>query len=674
MTDATTMDSSLKEQGATLLEWKNLRYSIPNKKVPDGRKVILHPQSGHAAPGDLLAIMGPSGSGKTSLLNALAGRLPVTKGAHCNGSVEVNRVPKQELPCPFADISAYVEQDDALFALSTVQETLHFCAQLRLPSTMPMEERADRIDNALRQLGLIKSRHTNVGGNSFNGALRGLSGGERKRLSIAIELLHKPKCIFLDEPTTGLDSYQALNVVGKMNELAKENHTIVVSIHQPRSAIFAMFTGIYLLAEGKPCFAGSTDAAADHFARVGFPLPPKFSPADFFIDLVSTDQRDEEQQKLTEARLANLQECWSKTSSWERQATGDSIESIGKRRNSILEARSDKPAGQHALVKPFFLLLTRCWREQMRDKFAILMKTFFAAFMSGIFGLVFWQLDQNQKAIQNRTGLLFFLTMNQAFGSVIGTSQVIPRQIAVVQRERANRMYAILPYYISNLMVTIPIEVVPVLANAIVVYYMADLGGSFFVFSLIIFLENLCGVSLGMALSASFKSVTMAPQIAPAVVIIFLIFNGFMINEESIPVYFIWLRELSFVRYAFQAVAVNEFAGATFTCDDVSKGASCITSGDTVLAQFGFTDDFAIMRCMVIMGVICVGFNLLAFLILLVRRPKFLPLESSSVEDDATMIKVAPSLEVAETTASSDSDLKAKQVKEPVDLSQECNV
>jgi hypothetical protein len=313
----------------------------------------------------------------------------------------------------------------------------------------------------------------------------------------------------------------------------------------------------------------------------------------------------------------------------------------------------------------------------MRDKFAILMKTFFAAFMSGIFGLVFWQLDQNQKAIQNRTGLLFFLTMNQAFGSVIGTSQVIPRQIAVVQRERANRMYAILPYYISNLMVTIPIEVVPVLANAIVVYYMADLGGSFFVFSLIIFLENLCGVSLGMALSASFKSVTMAPQIAPAVVIIFLIFNGFMINEESIPVYFIWLRELSFVRYAFQAVAVNEFAGATFTCDDVSKGASCITSGDTVLAQFGFTDDFAIMRCMVIMGVICVGFNLLAFLILLVRRPKFLPLESSSVEDDATMIKVAPSLDVtkvAETTASSDSDLQAKHVKEPVDLSQECNV
>jgi len=323
-------------------------------------------------------------------------------------------------------------------------------------------------------------------------------------------------------------------------------------------------------------------------------------------------------------------------------------------------------------MKPFFLLLIRCWREQMRDKIAIVLKTFFAAVMSGIFGLVDWQLDKNQTSIQNRTGLLFFLTMNQAFGSVIGTAQAIPRQIAVVQRERANRMYAILPFYISNLVVTIPIEVVPVLANAVVVYYMADLGGSFLIFSLIIFLENLCGVSLGMLISSSFKSVTMGPQLAPAFVIIFLIFNGFMINEESIPVYFIWLRELSFIRYAFKAVIVNEFAGETFTCDDVHSTAPCITSGDTVLAQLGFTDDFAIMKCVVIMAIIFAGFNLLAFSILVVRRPLFLPLQNVPEKDDATSKKVAPIL--LEQPVANLSETKKSNEDDTKDVAADCEV
>merc|ERR1719352_2012726 len=102
------------------------------------------------------------------------------KTSSFTGSVQVNLIERSEMPCPFADLSAYVEQEDALFALSTVQETLDFSAKLRLPSNTPAEERAARIEDVLRQMGLLKCRNTNVGGNSFNGALRGISGGERK--------------------------------------------------------------------------------------------------------------------------------------------------------------------------------------------------------------------------------------------------------------------------------------------------------------------------------------------------------------------------------------------------------------------------------------------------------------------------------------------------------------
>lgn len=615
--------------GKMSLTWKELTYSIQDKKSPDGRKRILHPQAGQALPGDLIALIGPSGSGKTSLLNSLAGRLPITKGASFTGSIEVNGLPVGELPCPFADVSAYVEQEDAMFALNTVQETLDFSARLRLPSHFPAAEREARIEEVLRQLGLLKSRHTNVGGTSFNGAIRGLSGGERKRLSIAIELLHQPTCIFLDEPTTGLDSYQALNVMEKMSGLAKDGHTVLVSIHQPRSSIYAMFSGIYLLAAGKPVYAGAADEAIAYFASLGHQLPSNFNPADFLIDLVSVDQRDPEEQARTEQRLTSLQEQWHQRGT-AKSLTSPEFESKTDRVSSVLAARSERPAGQHSLLAPFLLLLRRGWREQMRDSFSIMMKTIFMAFFAVLFGLVYFQLDMDQQSIQDRTGILMFLTMNQAFGSVIDTAQVIPRQLSVVQRERACRLYAVFPFYLSNLIVSLPIQAIPILANNVVVFYMADLSGSFWIFFAILFLENLAGISLGMALSACCQSVTMAPQLAPAVVILFLVFNGFMINEESIPDYFVWLKEISFIRYAFKGAAVNEFEGSRFACS-ADPDAPCIEHGDQYLERLGFDGEGIILSSLVILLVIGAAFNFLAYMILVYRRPRFLQLEATAV-------------------------------------------
>jgi len=233
-------------------------------------------------------------------------------------------------------------------------------------------------------------------------------------------------------------------------------------------------------------------------------------------------------------------------------------------------------------------------------------------------------------------------------------------------------MYAILPYYISNLIITIPIEVLPVLASADVTYFMANLGRSFLMFALIIFLENLAGVSIGMALSACFKSVTMAPQIAPAAVILFLIFNGSLINEDSIPVYFLWLREISFIRYAFKGAMLNEFHDVTFTCEGIGPNEPCITSGNTVLSQFEFDDESATKAqsmCLVALVGLAAGFNVLAFLILVLRRPRFLPLNAA--EDGAN--KVAPS-----TTANGTQDepnvVDDKSAANKIDTEPEVNV
>jgi len=272
----------------------------------------------------------------------------------------------------------------------------------------------------------------------------------------------------------------------------------------------------------------------------------------------------------------------------------------------------------------------------MRDKVSVGIKTSFNFFFTMIFGFVYFQLGRNQQSIQDRTGILFFLTMNQAFGAVINCAQAIPRQLAVVNRERANRLYPILPFYLSTIIVLVPLELVPQLMQNAIMFYMCNLGGSFWIFFAVLALENVAGISLGLMLSASFSNVTMASQIAPAVVILFLLFSGFLINEASVPIYFSWLKETSFIRYAFKATAVNEMEGATFNCEGAGAG-YCVTSGDQVLAQLKFDGDNIILQCIIILLAIIAVFNIMALLILLLRKPKFLALKADGSSSTAAL-------------------------------------
>lgn len=218
--------------------------------------------------------------------------------------------------------------------------------------------------------------------------------------------------------------------------------------------------------------------------------------------------------------------------------------------------------------------------------------------------------------------LLTFLTMNLAFGASIGTAQVIPRQLSVVNRERANRLYSIFPFYLTAMLVSMPGEVLPILLNNLLLFFMTNLSGSFWIFFVVLFLENMVFVSVGMLLSALLPGVTMASQIAPAVVILFLIFNGNFVNIDSVPVYFLWLREISPIKYAFQAVAVNEFEKADFTCE--VSDVVCIQQGEQVLSQLGFDEEDLVLKCICALIGLSLAFNVIAFVALLLNRPRFL--------------------------------------------------
>ncbi|RVW48888.1 ABC transporter G family member 25 [Vitis vinifera] len=240
-------------------------------------KTILNGVTGMACPGEILAVLGPSGSGKSTLLNALAGRIQ----GHCfTGTVLANG---RKLTKPVLRRTGFVTQDDILYPHLTVRETLIFCSLLRLPNTLTKQEKISLADSVIAELGLAKCENTIIG-NSF---IRGVSGGERKRVSIAHEMLINPSLLILDEPTSGLDSTSAYRLVSTLVSLANKGKTIVTSMHQPSSRVYQMFHSVLVLSEGRCLYFGKGSQAMSYFETVGFTPSFPMNPADFLLDLAN---------------------------------------------------------------------------------------------------------------------------------------------------------------------------------------------------------------------------------------------------------------------------------------------------------------------------------------------------------------------------------------------------
>ncbi|RHN61677.1 putative xenobiotic-transporting ATPase [Medicago truncatula] len=180
---------------------------------------------------------------------------------------------------------AYVTQEDVLLGTLTVKETIAYSAHLRLPSTMSKEEVSSIIDGTIIEMGLQDCADRLIG----NWHLRGISGGERKRTSIALEILTKPRLLFLDEPTCGLDSASAFFVVQTLRNIAHDGRTVISSIHQPNSEVFALFDDLFLLARGETVYFGEAKMAIEFFAEAGFPCPRKRNPSDHFLRCINSD-------------------------------------------------------------------------------------------------------------------------------------------------------------------------------------------------------------------------------------------------------------------------------------------------------------------------------------------------------------------------------------------------
>jgi ABC-type multidrug transport system ATPase subunit len=255
------------------MQFEDLVYKV---KVNQKEKTILNGITGVVCPGEILAMLGPSGSGKTTLLTALGGRL----AGKLTGKTTYNNQP---FSGSIKRRTGFVAQDDVLYPHLTVTETLVFTALLRLPRTLTRDEKVEHVERVITELGLINCRNSMIGGP----LLRGISGGEKRRVSIGQEMLINPSLLLLDEPTSGLDSTTALRILNTIKKLASGGRTIVTTIHQPSSRLYYMFDKVVLLSEGCPIYYGPASTALEYFSSVGFSTSVTVNPADLLLDLAN---------------------------------------------------------------------------------------------------------------------------------------------------------------------------------------------------------------------------------------------------------------------------------------------------------------------------------------------------------------------------------------------------
>lgn len=260
----------MSEHTPTSLIFDDINYQVNNKKILQG-------VSGMVQPGNLLGILGHTGSGKTTLLDILAKR---TKSGTSSGNIYLNG--QETDSSHYRKLIGYVDQEEVMIPTLTVYETVLYSALLRLPRSMSQAAKKFRVMEVMQELGIDTIKDSKIG----QPGARSISGGERRRVAIACELVTSPSIIFLDEPTSGLDAYNAFNVVESLVALAKNyKRTVVFTIHQPRSNIVTLFDQILLLAHGRTIYSGPQSEAQHYFKQIGYPCPPGFNIADYMIDL-----------------------------------------------------------------------------------------------------------------------------------------------------------------------------------------------------------------------------------------------------------------------------------------------------------------------------------------------------------------------------------------------------
>ncbi|KDP29341.1 hypothetical protein JCGZ_18262 [Jatropha curcas] len=579
-------------------------------------KTVLNCVSGIVRPGELLAMLGPSGSGKTTLLTALAGRLP----GKVSGTISYNGMP---FSSSMKRKTGFVSQDDVLYPHLTVIETLTYTALLRLPKKLSKEEKIEQAELVIAELGLTRCRNSVIGGP----LLRGVSGGERKRVSIGQEMLVNPSLLLLDEPTSGLDSTTAQRIVATLKGLARGGRTVLTTIHQPSSRLYRMFDKVVVLSDGCPIYSGYASRVMEYFGSIGYVPGFNFmNPADFLLDLANgivPDTKQGDQLMESHNRLDHLDE--------QNSVKQSLISSYKKNLYPALKADihqnfQDSSSGPSSLVKysadqwtttwwqQFQVLLRRGLRERKHESYSGL-RIFQVLSVSVLSGLLWWHSDTSH--IQDQVGLLFFFSIFWGFFPLFNAIFTFPQERPMLIKERSSGMYRLSSYYLARIAGDLPMELVLPTIFVTISYWMGGLKPSLvtFILTLLIILFNvLVSQGLGLALGAILMEVKQATTLASVTMLVFLLAGGYYI--QHIPQFIAWLKYISFSHYCYKLlVGVQYSVNEVYECE---KGIHCRVMDFPAIKYLGVDNMWGDVAALSIM---LVGYRILAYLALKMGQP-----------------------------------------------------
>jgi ABC-type multidrug transport system ATPase subunit len=553
-----------------------------------GARHVLKDVYCKAKPWEILAIVGPSGAGKSSLLEVLAGKLTPQ-----SGSIFVNQNPINK--AQFKKASGYVTQKDTLFPLLTVEETLMFSAKLRL--RLPQDQLSSEVKFLMHELGLDHVAMTRVG----DDRVRGISGGERRRVSIGVDVIHDPEVLILDEPTSGLDSTSALQIIDMLKLMAEtRGRTIILSIHQPGFRIVKLFNSVLLMANGSVLHHGTVDQLGVNLRTMGMQLPLHANVVEFALESIDTVQQQRKVlQQETQPQLLSSSTTKSrqkKVEVGESRSGKFTLQQLFQQ-SKVVDEESidfgfDFPLGfANSRLQETLILTHRFSKNIFRTKELFACRTIQMLISGLVLGSIFYNLKDDLTGAEERVGLFAFI-LTFLLSCTTEALPIFLQEREILMKETSCGSYRVSSYAIANGLVYLPFLLILAILFTIPLYWLV------------------------VCFSALVPNFIVGNSVISGVMGSFFLFSGYFISKHGMPNYWIFMHYISLFKYPFEGFLINEFSNSG-KCLEYMFG-KCMVSAEDLLREEGYGEDGK-WRNVVIMVCFILVYRFISYVILRLR-------------------------------------------------------
>uniref|UniRef100_A0A1I8P001 ABC transporter domain-containing protein n=1 Tax=Stomoxys calcitrans TaxID=35570 RepID=A0A1I8P001_STOCA len=592
------------------IQFADLSYEV---KLRNEKKIILNNITGEFRSGELSVIIGPSGSGKTTLINLLAGyRIRKTSGRiEVNDKLEnVNRLRK---------LSRYIFQEDCISSKFTILETMKYASRFKLNNNFTPSERQKVINEYLNIFLLTDKAHTRISD---------ISGGERKRLCVALELLNNPAVLFLDEPTTGLDEFSATQCVTLLKRLADSGRTVVCSAHCPSARLLQMFNKVYVLSEGQCIYQGTVNGIVPYLQHFQLTCPITHNPADYIIEVATNfygNYHNDLVNAIQNGKISKWSPVIAENQQNHRPCVYDSVD-------------DDSPdfgtyEWKTAWIIEYLWIFCRIIHQMWRDKTNIKLMVFTNIFLSVILGVTYHNIGNDAVYGLFNYNLVVLISVMFLFLAMSPMLAYVPQEMQYLRREHFNQWYRLSSYFMALVSCQMVVSFIMSLLASSIIYVLCNQPLELFrfmLFFLIAWLTFLTASSYGMLIGSRMRLLN-ALFMGPNIAAVWIMLANYSVEKAYLHTWEKVLMYSSFIRHTFEGamIALFDFNRSDFVCPP-NIVLCLVTKPKLLLKISGIPDPSYVQAALFLLG-FYILFTTLSFVVFKCRLSSFELLQRNSL-------------------------------------------